>query len=214
MAATAHRYSPELLAFHGVRVLGSPSVEAVARRFRLAAGDVREAFLDAQARGWVTRHEFFGDVTWSMTQAGKLEEERLLAEELDAVGARELVAAAHADFLPLNTLHGQACTRWQLRPTSWDPAGRNDHTDLRWDAAVLDDLERADRGLAEACGRLAAALTRFEGHAEAHHAALERVRHGDGAWLDAPGRDSCQLVWIQFHEDLLATLGIPRGTDT
>ena len=26
-------------------------------------------------------------------------------------------------------------------------------------------------------------------------------------------RDSCHTVWIQFHEDLLATLGIPRGTD-
>ncbi|MGP7997237.1 MAG: DNA-binding protein [Streptosporangiaceae bacterium] len=25
--------------------------------------------------------------------------------------------------------------------------------------------------------------------------------------------DSCHTVWIQFHEDLLATLGIPRGSD-
>ena len=31
--------------------------------------------------------------------------------------------------------------------------------------------------------------------------------------VDAPDRDSCHLVWIQFHEDLLATLGIPRGSD-
>jgi hypothetical protein len=26
-------------------------------------------------------------------------------------------------------------------------------------------------------------------------------------------RDSCHTVWIQFHEDLLATLGIPRDAD-
>jgi hypothetical protein len=31
--------------------------------------------------------------------------------------------------------------------------------------------------------------------------------------VDAPDRDSCHLVWMQFHEDLLATLGIPRGSD-
>jgi len=31
------------------------------------------------------------------------------------------------------------------------------------------------------------------------------------AWIDAYDRDSCHLVWIQFHEDLLATLNLPRG---
>jgi hypothetical protein len=39
------------------------------------------------------------------------------------------------------------------------------------------------------------------------------VDQGNRAWVDAPGRDSCHILWIQFHEDLLATLGIPRGSD-
>jgi len=30
-------------------------------------------------------------------------------------------------------------------------------------------------------------------------------------WVDAIGIDSCHTVWFQLHEDLLATLGIPRG---
>ena len=203
-----------MLAFHGVRVLGSPSAAQVARRFRLDADVVREALLDAQASGWVTRYDFLGDITWAMTDAGRAEDERLLAAELDAVGVRSVVAAAHADFLPANARHGEACTKWQLRPTAWDPLDRNDHTDLRWDTAVLDDLEQADGDLAGVCARLTGVLARFDGHAEAHHDALQRVLRGDGAWLDAPGRASCQLVWIQFHEDLLATLGIPRGSET
>lgn len=202
------------MAFHGVRVLGSPSADTVARRFRLDHGVVREALLDAQASGWVTKYDFLGDITWAMTDAGRAEDERLLAAELEAVGARAVVAAAHADFLPFNALHGEACTKWQLRPTAWDPLDRNDHTDLRWDAAALDQLEQADAGLAGVCARLTAVLARFEGHAGAHHDALQRVLRGDGAWLDAPGRASCQLVWIQFHEDLLATLGIARGSET
>lgn len=27
------------------------------------------------------------------------------------------------------------------------------------------------------------------------------------------GQDSCHIVWIQFHEDLLATLSPERGCD-
>ena len=26
--------------------------------------------------------------------------------------------------------------------------------------------------------------------------------------------DSCHIVWMRFHEDLLATLGLPRGPDS
>lgn len=37
---------------------------------------------------------------------------------------------------------------------------------------------------------------------------------GQKAWVDGHDRDSCHTVWIQFHEDLLATLGLPRGSDT
>ncbi|HEY3338326.1 MAG TPA: transcriptional regulator [Propionicimonas sp.] len=210
---SSHRSPNDLLTLHGVRVLGSPSIEQLIRRFRIDAGEAREALLDAQAFGWVTRYDFLGDISWSLTDAGRAQDERLLAAELDAVGARDLVVEAHAAFLPLNRLHGRACTNWQVRPTSWDPTGRNDHSDLRWDAAALLDLERADAGLATICARLTAVLARFDGYAQAHHAALQRVQHGDGAWLDGPGRASCQLVWIGFHEDLLATLGIPRGSD-
>lgn len=49
-----------------------------------------------------------------------------------------------------------------------------------------------DSGRTENERRLAAELGRVDGH----------------------DRDSCHIVWIQFHEDLLATLGIPRGTGT
>jgi hypothetical protein len=39
------------------------------------------------------------------------------------------------------------------------------------------------------------------------------VQEGQRDWVDGHDRDSCHTVWIQFHEDLLATLGIPHGTD-
>ena len=54
---------------------------------------------------------------------------------------------------------------------------------------------------------------RFDGHAERSAAAPARVDAGERRWVDPPEVDSCHTVWIQLHEDLLATLGIPRGSD-
>lgn len=202
---------PALLALHGVRVLGGPSAAAVAERYGLAAGEVREHLLDAQAYGWVDRHEFFGE-TWSLTDRGRRENERQLAAELDATGGRARVAAVHAAFVALNRRHGEACTAWQLR-TLAGARVPNDHTDPVHDDAVLVELEAVDAQARELGVALVSVLARFDGHTRRHTAALERVRAGRGEWLDAPDRDSCQIVWIQFHEDLLATLSIPRGTD-
>ncbi len=203
---------PALLTLHGVRVLGGPSTKKIAKRFGLRADEVGEHLLDAQAYGWVTRHDVFGE-TWSLTERGRIENERQLAAELDAAGARAAVAGVHQRFRPLNRRHGVACTNWQLHPTRWDRFAANDHDDPVWDAKVLVELETIDRELATLNAVLEQMLRRFGGYAHRHQHALSRVRHGRHVWLDAPDRDSCQLVWIQFHEDLLATLGVTRGSD-
>lgn len=138
-----------------------------------------------------------------MTGRGKAENERQLAAELDAANGRDEVAAAHQSFLRLNRRHGAACTRWQL----------NTHRDERVDAAVLRELRTIARELDRVCATLTGVLGRFGVHGPRYHAALQKVLAGDHAWLDAPDRPSCHLVWISLHEDLLASLGIERGTD-
>ena len=90
---------------------------------------------------------------------------------------------------------------------------RGDHTDWRWDERVLRTLTSVEGSFRGLCDELAARLARFDGHADRLSSALRRVAAGQRAWVDAPDRDSCHLVWIQFHGDLLATLGIPRGSD-
>ena len=77
---------PALLSLHGVRVLGAPSTAQVADRFGLRAAVVAEHLLDAQAYGWVRRHEFFGE-TWSMTERGRAENERQAAIEIETLAA-------------------------------------------------------------------------------------------------------------------------------
>jgi hypothetical protein len=209
----SHASAPDLLALHGVRIMGMTSSAAVAARYRLDAGEVEEHLLDGQARGWVRTVGFAGISGWTITDEGRTENERRLADELELAGARELVVRAHQDFVPLNRRLGAACTRWQLRPSPGDPMAFNDHTDHRWDDRVLRELESLSTSLRAICDRLVAGLARFDGHADGYADALAEVSRGRYAWVDAPDRRSCHTVWVQFHEDLLATLGLPRGSD-
>jgi hypothetical protein len=208
-----YQSAPDDLALHGVRVLGFPTSARVASRYRLDAAAAQEALLDFEAQGWVRQLSFGGSSGWSLTEAGQLENERRLAAELDRAGARDTVAAVHAAFRPLNRRLGTACTNWQIRPTPADPMAFNDHTDWRWDERVRQTLASVGAAFGELCGRLAGCLARFDGYADRYSAALARVDAGQHGWVDGHDRDSCHLLWIQFHEDLLATLGIPRGSD-
>lgn len=210
----AHLSAPDDLALHGVRVLGFPTTSRIAARYGLDVELVHDALLDFEATGWVRHLSFAGSSGWSLTDAGRAVNERRLAAELDRANARAVVTSAHATFLPLNRRFGVACTDWQIRPTRLDPMAFNDHTDWRWDDRVLQTLSSVDRSFRRLCDQLAECLTRFDGYADRYSSALSKVAAGQRAWVDAHDRDSLHIVWIQFHEDLLATLGIPRGSDT
>ena len=210
----AYRSAPEDLALHGVRVLGFPAASRVAGRYGLDAGLVAELLLDHEARGWVRQLSFAGSSGWSLTDAGRTENGRRQAAELDRARARDMVTAAHRAFLPLNQQFGTACTDWQIRPAAGEPLTFNDHTDPRWDDRILRALAGLQARFGRLCGRLSEGLTRFDSYAGLYASALGHVQAGHHSWVDAPDRDSLHTVWIQFHEDLLATLGIERGTDT
>jgi hypothetical protein len=201
------------LVLHGVRVLGFPTAARIASRYGLDAAMTTEALLDFEAYGWVRQLSFGRTSGWSPTEAGRAESQARLAAELDKSGAREAVAAAYATFLPVNERLCAACTNWQIRPLPGSPLAVNDHADVRWDDRVLSQLASVGASFARLCDQLAACLNRFDGYASRYASALAQARAGNHAWVDAPDRDSCHLVWIQFHEDLLATLGVPRGCD-
>ena len=206
---------PGLLALHGVRILGYASAAVIGARFGVAADVVENHLREAESHGWAIPLDDVDRVGgWRLTDGGRLEDERLLAEELDRTGLREVVVAAHQEFLPLNRRMGRAATDWQIKPTPWDPMSMNDHADYAWDEGVIRALVALAADLRRVTDPLEAALARFAGHAEGYRTALGHVLRGDYAWIDGPDRASCHLVWIQLHEDLLATLGIPRGSDT
>jgi hypothetical protein len=201
----------ELLVLHAVRVMGMADPASIAYRTGLSGEVVLEQLLDDEARGWV-QHVSFADLAgWTLTESGRVEGERRLAHELDRTGARDVVDAAHTTFLRHNDRFLATVTRWQLPPVPGDPLAANAHDDPEWDGRVLDELAGHGRRLQTVCAALAAALGRFSGYDTRYAAALERADAGQLAWVDAPGVESCHTVWIQLHEDLIATLGLERG---
>ena len=210
---SALRSHPGTLTLRGIRLLGFTDAGRVASRFGLAPGDAEDHLLDFEAYGWVTRSQFAGSAGWSLTERGRAENERRLAAELDAAGARSTVEEVHRRFLPLNGRFLEAVTRWQVHPSPGDPMATNDHTDFRWDDRVIESLRSLGRRLEPLDADLSNVLARFGGYAERYDAAVTRVVRGENRWVDGLGIDSCHVVWMQLHEDLLATMGIGRGDE-
>ena len=202
-----------LLVLHAVRLRGMTSAATAAARFRLDRTAVEDLLLDFAAYGWVSHAEFAGAGGWSLTDSGRMENERQLHQELQDVGARPVVDDVYARFLPLNARFQGAVTKWQLRPLPGDELARNDHTDFRWDDRVLDSLERTVGHALPLVQTLSGVLHRFEGYEVRLRRALAAVTSGRRDWVDGLDIDSLHRVWFELHEDLLATLGRRRADE-
>lgn len=209
----AHTSDVELLVLHAVRLAGMTTAAAAAARFGLDRDAVGELLLDFAAFGWVRHDDFAGTGGWSLTGAGRAENERQLQAELESTGAASAVRGVHAAFLPLNARFQSIVTRWQIRPLPGDELAANDHTDFRWDDRVIDELSVIARQLARLGPELSSALSRLDGYDQRFQRAVGAVRRGERRWVDGLDVDSCHRVWFELHEDLLATLGLDRGAE-
>jgi len=203
--------APDLLVLHALRLRTLAGANQIAARFALSAETVDDSLRRAAAAGWVVHRD--GRMSgWRLTSVGRVEGERLLADELDAAGARSVVLSQYESFLVLNPELLAVCTDWQVVVT---PAGElvNDHDDPEHDAAVLDRLDALHDQIVPVTTALAGTLSRFTGYTDRLTAAHERVRAGDHDWITRPVIDSYHTVWFELHEDLLATLGRERSQE-
>jgi hypothetical protein len=192
-----------LLTLHAVRLLGFTDTAPAARRFGQHPDDVERLLIDAGAHGWAVRSSFGGTRGWSLTVAGRTENERLLTEELDHAGGLAVVTGVLADFARLNAGVVAACSQLQL---GWLTAGSRPNG---IDQATQQTFTQALVAATELEARLTAVLPRFSGYTERLQKAVENAATAP-AWLTATDRDSFHRVWFELHEDLIATLGIQR----
>ncbi|MDY7087154.1 MAG: transcriptional regulator [Actinomycetota bacterium] len=175
---------------HTLRCIGHADLPRIAGTTGRPEPDVESELINLAVDGLVTRS--MG--TWGLTDAGRAADAKQTTDELDTTGARATVTAAYETFLTLNPELLDLCTMWQLRDDATDPA------------RVLDrfaDLNQRVQPVLDALPR----LTRYR---ERLDVALDKARRGAMQEL-TDSMTSYHVVWFQLHEDLLATLGIPRS---
>ena len=203
---------PELLVLHTLRLKSFVDADVVAAAATMPDALVAEILQRLAERGFVSYRD--GRIAgWSLTTAGRIEDERRLAVELDTTGCRGLVTDVYHEFLTLNGPFLRACTRWQLRAEG-ELQFVNDHHDAAYDAEVIAELDVIDDAVQPGCQRLASALSRFGYYNGRFAAARLRVHNGDHDWFTKPLIDSYHTVWFELHENLLATLNLERAAES
>jgi hypothetical protein len=195
-----------LLVLHALRCVGTAGLARVAAATGLGESDVESELIDHAVAGLVTRIAAFG--VWSLTDTGRVVDAERITDELESAGARTAVTAAFDGFLVLNPELLDLCTAWQLRSIDGVMIA-NDHSDPSYDARVLDRFAEFDQRAAVVGAELSSALPRFGRYRARLTEALDRATAGELAYV-ADSTASYHVVWAELHEDLLATLGIPR----
>ena len=206
-----HDSALDVMVLQGLRLKGFAEVPALADLLGQPESDVLDQLEKAAADELVVHRE--GRLSgWTLTPEGRAANERLLAEELDRLGFRDVVERAYERFLALNPEMLATCTRWQVRQD--DGAQTiNDHSDPAYDAAVFAELAALDQGVQPICAELSSGLTRFERYAPRFAEPLALVQAGEHEWFTRPIIESYHTIWFELHEDLLASLGLDRSTE-
>ena len=132
---------------------------------------------------------------WARCEAGSEVEER--------------VRRAFDRFLTLNVELVQLCSDWQVKRGG----STNDHRDAAYDWSVVQRLVALDERAGAVARHAGAAVARLATYRSRLRAARMRVEEGEHEWFTSPRIDSYHTVWMQWHEDLLLTLGLERGAD-
>lgn len=206
----AHVSRSSLLALHAIRLGGFVDTQAVADRYRMPVGLAESHVRDFRERGWISYFRFGTDAGWSLTESGRAENERLLADELSECGAKTFAADVYRMFLPLNARLVQACTAWQVTTLPDGSMRDNDHQDAQWDRPILTELESLAKELVPLTIQLTERLARFSGYDTRFAAALS-LAADNPEMVTGTTHDSAHRVWFEMHEDLIATLGMDRA---
>ena len=205
---------PAFVALHVLRVRGVNGTAEIAAATGIDEVTVEQAMEAHRARDFVTLRT--GSLPgWALTPFGRDEDAQRAAHELDATGLRDGVDGLYRRFLELNPQLLRLCTDWQLLPPldNKTPPELNRHDNAEYDAEILARLAKVDSAVQPICAGLADALERFGNYGRRLAAARGRVEAGEHDWMTKPMLDSYHSVWFELHEDLLATLGIERGSE-
>lgn len=184
----------EFEVLHATRVRGFATAEQIATSTGLEISLIEQCLTEAVEAGFVK--QLTGRISGArLTPAGRA---RLLLLTQKEVGETEKtgLSCAYDAFLAPNREFKALTTQWQ--------------SDKDLDA-VLAGLDRIHGEVNRIVGDASAASARFGNYRGRFDDALARFRDGDESALARPMSESYHDIWMELHEDLLATLGRQRG---
>lgn len=191
---------------HALRVKGLAKPEILADLTGVPAERLQETAQPLIEEGFV----LFRDgamAGYLLTPAGRTKAEQAVAEDEATARARDDLAAFDAAFLPDNTAFKKICHRWQVR----DDDLPNDHTDQAYDATVVQELADFHERFRPSLASISEKLPRFGRYAARLDRALSRVQGGDAGAFARPMYDSYHDIWMELHNDVVLSIGRPRG---
>lgn len=185
----------ELEVLHTLAVRGLATAEQVAVSTGLPAATIDQVLDAASKSGWIK--QLTGRLTGNrLTPVGR---SRLLLLRREANGTADPeLEQAYRQFLAPNREFKTLTSQWQADQDR---------------EAVLAGLDRIHPEITRILGDAAGAAARFSTYRGRFDAALGRFRDGDESALAKPMSESYHDIWMELHEDLLATLGKERGAD-
>ncbi|GAB93706.1 PEP-utilizing enzyme [Gordonia rhizosphera] len=193
---TAVSASGEKEVLHAIRVRGFASLDQIVTSTALPSNVVAEILTTAEESGFVKQRS--GRVTGArLTPAGRARL-LLLSEGTLTDQQHDGLVAAYQAFLAPNRAFKALTAAWQ--------------NDKDRDA-TLADLARIHAEVTRVLEDASAVQGRFATYSARLGEALDRFRGGDDDALARPLSESYHDIWMELHEDLLATLGRERDAD-
>lgn len=186
----------EFEVLHAIRIRGFATADQIAASTGLPPDQIRNAVAAAEEAGLVKQRS--GRISGaSLTPTGRA---RLVLLTDTSVGAeqRATMVSAYQAFLGPNRKFKALVTTWQT-----------DHDRT----ATLAALESAHGDVLTVIEQAAMAQARFGRYRSRLEQARTQFRDGNGDALARPMSESYHDIWMELHEDLLATLGRPRAEE-
>ena len=210
----SHQSDPQLLVSLALRLKGFGDIDAISSVHALDSAVTQGALSLMIDENKCVMRQVEGVDKYVLTPSGREDGEKLLREELDRLGLRAAVQSGYEQFLDLNPAMLQLCTDWQVVNDGSGEQKLNDHSDSAYDDEVLQRLTDLDRQVTRILSDLNEVLIRFSNYPFRFGTALDKVLAGELEWLTKPIMPSYHTVWFELHEDLLATLGIDRASES
>lgn len=203
MVTTQH--GSAFLALHGLAVKKAGGVEDVAPLAGLTAEEVEQALESGAQAGHVlgARGKFM------LTPAGRAWLDEQYSVHFATHRADPALGAAYDRFEVINRELLALMTRWQT-VTVGGQTVPNDHTDARYDEAVVDELGSFHERAVPVLRTFAELEPRLEVHIDALERAQARIIAGEYDYVSGARIPSYHTVWFEMHEDLLRILGRKR----